>query len=77
MKNALQILRSDLPANQGQPFKEVIKPIAEAKDFAVVELYFDGWNKQRVKALLATPQKPGTFPAVIFAYPSAGDSDTF
>jgi len=77
MKNALQILQSELAANQGQPFKEVEKTIAEAKEFAVVELYFDGWNKQRVQALLATPQRPGTFPAVIFAYPFAGDSDTF
>ena len=77
MKNALQVLKSGLTTNQGQPFNEVIKPIAEAKDFSVVELYFNGWNQQRVKALLAAPQRPGTFPGFVFAYPSSGDSDTF
>jgi len=42
MKNALHILQSDLANNQGQPFNEVVKSIAEAKDFVVAELYFDG-----------------------------------
>jgi len=77
VKNALQVLKAGLSTNQGQPFNEVIKPIAEAKDFSVVELYFDGWNQQRVQALLAAPQKPGTFPAFVFAYPFSGDSGTF
>lgn len=76
MKNALKELKAGLVANQGQPFNEVIKPIEEAKDFSVVELYFNGWNQQRVKVLIAAPQASGTFPAIVFAYPFAGDSDT-